>query len=94
MCFLSNEIKAKISTNCIGLHCPMPAVNLKLGLEQIKVGEILELTATDPATEKDIPAMVEHLGHELLKKFSTDKEIIVNGTRYEKEFHYFVRKLK
>lgn len=35
-------------------------------IRDIAVGEVLEIIATDPATERDIPKFCHFLGHELL----------------------------
>lgn len=78
-----STIKAALTTDCRTMHCPLPIVMLKRGLSQIKVGEVIELVATDPATEKDIPAATRSMGAELLK-----------AEKQGNEFRYYVRRLR
>ncbi len=80
---MPETIKPALTTDCRGMHCPLPVVMLKRGLAQIKVGEVIELIATDPATEKDMPPAARSMGAELLE---VEKR---NG-----EFVYYVRRLK
>ncbi len=76
-------IESALTTDCRGMHCPLPVVMLKRSLSQIKVGEVLELVATDPATEKDMPPATRSMGAELLK-----------AEKQGNEFRYYVRRLK
>ncbi len=50
-----------------GLHCPEPVMLLHNKIRDIAVGEVLEILATDPSTERDIPKFCSFLGHELLR---------------------------
>lgn len=52
--------------DCIGLYCPEPIFRTRLALDEMKVGELLEVTADDPAAEEDIKRLVNRLGHELI----------------------------
>lgn len=49
-----------------GLFCPEPVMMLHNRIRDIAVGEVLEVIATDPATQRDIPKFCTFLGHELL----------------------------
>ncbi|WP_308911313.1 sulfurtransferase TusA family protein [Pseudokordiimonas caeni] len=49
-----------------GLKCPMPVLRLRRALDDLKPGERLHLTASDPVTAKDIPAFCTIAGHRLL----------------------------
>lgn len=57
--------------DCVGLYCPEPVFNTRLALDEMKVGETIEVTADDPAAESDIQNLVKHLGQEIV---STSKE--------------------
>ncbi len=57
--------------DCIGLYCPEPVFNTRLALDEMNVGETIEVSADDPAAESDIQNLVKHLGQEIL---STTKE--------------------
>ena len=49
-----------------GLFCPEPVFRTKIEIEKMQVGEILMVTADDPAAEEDISRWVSRNGHELL----------------------------
>ena len=57
--------------DCIGLFCPEPVFRTRLELDEMKVGDVLEVTADDPAAEEDIKRLVKRLGHEILS-FETE----------------------
>jgi len=48
--------------DCVGLYCPEPVFRTRLALDEMEVGEVLEVTADDPAAEEDIKRVVEGLG--------------------------------
>lgn len=49
-----------------GLFCPEPVFRTKIEIEKMQVGEILTVSADDPAAEEDISRWVKRNGHELL----------------------------
>jgi tRNA 2-thiouridine synthesizing protein A len=49
-----------------GTSCPGPILAAKKGMADVKVGEIMEVLATDSGTQKDLPAWSKKLGHEYL----------------------------
>lgn len=49
-----------------GLCCPMPAVRTSLKLEQMGLGEVVEVLTTDEVSKRDLPAWCKNTGHELL----------------------------
>jgi tRNA 2-thiouridine synthesizing protein A len=51
-------------------------------VRDMEAGELLEVLATDPSTQRDIPRFCQFLGHELIEE--------VSGTD---EFRYLIRKL-
>jgi tRNA 2-thiouridine synthesizing protein A len=57
--------------DCVGLYCPEPVFNTRLALDEMEIGETIEVTADDPAAESDIQNLVKHLGQEII---STTKE--------------------
>jgi TusA-related sulfurtransferase len=57
--------------DCVGLYCPEPVFNTRLALDEMEIGETIEVRADDPAAESDIQNLVKHLGQEVL---STTKE--------------------
>lgn len=64
-----------------GLYCPEPVMMLHNAVRDMAVGELLEVIATDPSTERDIPRFCSFLGHALVDQF-------VSGGCY----HYLIRK--
>jgi TusA-related sulfurtransferase len=62
-------MKTKIdrTLDCEGLYCPEPVFRTRMELDEMKVGEILEVLADDPAAETDLPSLVKHLGQEVLE---------------------------
>ena len=50
-----------------GLRCPMPILKTKKEIEQVAVGEILKVTATDIGTKKDFPSWAKRTGNEILE---------------------------
>lgn len=49
-----------------GTSCPGPILAAKKGIVDVKVGEIMEILATDSGTQKDLPAWSKKMGHEFL----------------------------
>jgi tRNA 2-thiouridine synthesizing protein A len=49
-----------------GLNCPLPILRTKKAISGIHSGEILEVTATDPGSIKDMAAFCKQTGNELL----------------------------
>ena len=53
--------------DCIGLYCPMPVLKTREKMDEIAVGEILEVLADDPAAEPDLKAWAKRTGQRVLK---------------------------
>ena len=51
-----------------GLLCPEPVMMLHKTVREVDVGDIVEVTASDPSTQRDIPQFCHFLGHELLEQ--------------------------
>lgn len=63
-----SEIKADHQMDAVGLYCPEPVMMLHNKVRDIATGEVLEVVATDPSTQRDIPKFCAFLGHELLSE--------------------------
>ena len=61
--------------DCIGLYCPEPIFRTRLGLDEIESGQVLEVSADDPAAEEDIKRLVKRLGHEILSQKTDDDTV-------------------
>lgn len=61
-----SKVKADRELDCIGLFCPEPIFRTRMELDTMEKGEILQVTADDPAAEEDIPRLARRLGDEVL----------------------------
>lgn len=59
-----------------GLICPEPVMLLHKTVREVKVGDVIEVIATDPSTTRDIPKFCHFLGHELLEQDVRDKTYV------------------
>ena len=69
--------------DCLGLYCPEPVFKTRLELDEMKVGETLEVLADDPAAESDIKSLVKNLGQEMvdITKKGDAVQIIIRKVR-------------
>jgi len=58
-----------------GLFCPEPVFRTKIEIERMQVGQVLIVSADDPAAKEDISRWVTRSGHELLH-LSKDGNVI------------------
>lgn len=54
--------------------CPLPVIQAQRAIQQVPVGEVLEILATDDGSVGDIPAWARNVGHEFLN-YSLDRSI-------------------
>jgi len=59
--------KADKTLDCLGLFCPEPIFKTRMQLDEMKVGETLEVVADDPAAKSDIENLAKNLGQEVLE---------------------------
>ncbi|MFX0040289.1 MAG: sulfurtransferase TusA family protein [Promethearchaeota archaeon] len=50
-----------------GLKCPMPVLKTKKELRNLASGEVIEVIADDVGAKKDIPALLNKSGDELVE---------------------------
>jgi len=67
--------KADRKLDCLGLYCPEPVFKTRMELDEMKVGETLEVLADDPAAESDIRSLVQNLGQELVSVTNRGSEV-------------------
>jgi len=60
------------------LLCPMPVIRLQDAIEQVSIGDIVEITCTDPGVKNDIPAWCNINKHSVLDIKDQDYEIVIN----------------
>jgi tRNA 2-thiouridine synthesizing protein A len=53
--------------DCLGLFCPMPILKTREALKRLAVGQVLEMTSDDPASEADMRSWSAKTGHVLLQ---------------------------
>ena len=75
------SIKADHVLDASGLFCPEPVMMLHNIIRDMAVGEVVQVVATGPSTERDIPKFCAFLGHELLLQDVSDGS-----------YHYWLRK--
>ncbi|MFX1605468.1 MAG: sulfurtransferase TusA family protein [Promethearchaeota archaeon] len=59
-----------------GLRCPMPILKTKKEIQEINIGEILKVIATDVGTKKDFPAWSSRTGNEILELVEENDKLI------------------
>lgn len=77
-----------------GLTCTMLTAKVWREWSKIKVGEEVDIITTNEGSEKDIPAQMRSLGAEIINKEFLHTPCVVNGKKYDKEYHYHVRRLR
>jgi tRNA 2-thiouridine synthesizing protein A len=61
------SVAADRKLDCVGLFCPMPILKTRDALKTMVVGQVLEMTSDDPASEADMKSWTSRTGHELLE---------------------------
>lgn len=64
---ISDGTGEKYLLNCRGLLCPMPVYKTNLAMKKLAPGEVLEVTATDKAAVRDIPAWAQKMDVEVVE---------------------------
>ena len=59
-------MKADATLDCFGLLCPMPIIETAKKIKELKVGQVLEVLATDEGIKADMPAWCKATGQEFL----------------------------
>jgi len=59
-----------------GMRCPMPVLEMKKLVSQVKVGEVIKVIATDIGTKKDFPAWAERTGNQILEMKEDGTKIV------------------
>ncbi|MFV8817193.1 sulfurtransferase TusA [Haliea sp. E17] len=75
------SIKADHILDATGLFCPEPVMLLHNRIRDMDDGEVLQVLATDPSTQRDIPKFCNFLGHDLLQQ-----------DEHEGQYRYWLRK--
>ena len=72
-CIGGDSVTPKVDRrlDCLGLYCPEPVFRVRMELDEMDIGETVEVIADDPAAESDIQSLVKNLEQEIL---SSSKE--------------------
>jgi len=60
------NLKLKAVLMLLDFFCPIPIVKLRIELENLEKGDIVELIADDPSIEEDLPNWCKETGHILI----------------------------
>ena len=59
-----------------GLNCPLPVLRTKRALNEMQVGEVVRIRATDPGSMRDFEAFSRQSGHQLMSAAKADGEFV------------------
>ncbi|MDH5484503.1 MAG: sulfurtransferase TusA family protein [Gammaproteobacteria bacterium] len=59
------------------MFCPMPVIRTQDKIKELAVGDLLEVTSTDPGALSDIPAWCRINGHKVVDCREQDDEVII-----------------
>jgi len=59
-------VKPDRTLDCLGLYCPEPVFRTRIELDNMRIGEIMEVLADDPAAEADIKSLVKRLEQKIV----------------------------
>lgn len=78
-----SEAKPDKTLDCIGLYCPQPLFQTRQQIDELEVGEVLEVLADDPAAEEDLKRFAKRTGHEVLRveKEGDHLKILIRKTK-------------
>ena len=70
MTAIANKLDAR------GMNCPLPILRTRKALNQLGSGELLEVTASDPGSVKDMVSFCEQTGNRLLSSSEADNNFV------------------
>lgn len=59
-----------------GEYCPLPVIHTKQVIDEMAVGQVLELLADDRAAEEDIQRWAKRTGHEVIHMAWEDGRLV------------------
>lgn len=63
--------------DAVGFFCPMPVVKLKLEMEKLEAGRVVELLADDAGVLEDLPAWCKETGNNLLSFKKNEEGVFI-----------------
>jgi tRNA 2-thiouridine synthesizing protein A len=73
--YIVEEIHVSQTLDVRGFNCPIPVLKTRQALTGMPSGEVLEVVSSDPGSRKDMKALIERLGHELLDTSESGSQI-------------------
>ena len=61
---MSHRPQISLELDCRGQRCPLPVISLARRWAEVAVGQVVAVTATDPAARHDVPAWCRMRGQE------------------------------
>jgi len=59
-----------------GLNCPLPILRTRKAINQMESGELVEVTATDPGSIKDMQAFCKQTRNRLVSSSEADNSFV------------------
>ncbi|NRB42476.1 MAG: sulfurtransferase TusA [Pseudomonadales bacterium] len=66
----------QFSLDARGVFCPEPVMMLHQQFRKMSIGDELDVVASDPSTQRDIPKFCAFLNHELISQQEIDGEYL------------------
>ena len=80
---MEGGVETAQTLDCKGLLCPLPIIKLSKAVKGIRIGEVIEMLATDPGSVPDMAAFQNQTGHE-----------IVSSEKQGEVYRFLVRRTK
>ena len=68
-------MNSDLTIDAKGLNCPLPILRAKKALSTMQSGQVLEVIATDPSSERDFQDFCRQTGNTLLQQEKNGNEI-------------------
>lgn len=68
--------RVDVRLDCQGLSCPLPILRTKQTMDGLHIGQVLEVTATDPGSLADIRSWAHRTGHQYLGTIRSDHRLL------------------
>lgn len=73
MTLLDKTLRPDATLDCTGLFCPQPVIRTAARIREMQPGQILQVRATDPGFQIDLPAWCRSQRHEFLGVYQKGK---------------------
>jgi tRNA 2-thiouridine synthesizing protein A len=72
-----STLKPDKEIDCLGLFCPEPIFRTRRALDELEKGQILKITADDPAAEEDLKRLAKRLDYTILEISHDGPEVTI-----------------